>query len=405
MHHEIGSYIYLLFSAKLYTIHYSITTSTKFKKMSDNIPLEIQLDIMNRLPVKTVLQLRSVSKTWKENIDSQPFFRAYSVKESSQCLFNLTFDQGYKGFMSSVDRNLTITPFDSHLNLASLMPVGSSSGITCFIYAGNIMALIWNPSIRKSVVSFIPYFSNQIECSKICYGFGVRPDTLDPTIVKVSYPIFKTGFWFVSVFSLNNLSWTRLADFHLPRPSIRLKRKSQAVVGRFIYWAGTERLVSERGLPYKDYTLISFDMITRQFHVIEIPSLLKVVMPVPFYVSELGNSVVMSGMVMTTDPPLFCAWRLNVDGASVTSFRNLFAIPTAMVNKLVGFTSDESPIVEANVGHILGHSLFFFDREVGTFVSLGIEGNAGTFFIAPYKESLILNNLPDRALLSMLTVC
>ncbi|PWA37788.1 F-box domain-containing protein [Artemisia annua] len=236
-----------------------------------------------------------------------------------------------------------------------MTPVGSCSGITSFLYGGNMMAVLWNPSLRKSVCAFIPYYTNQIEYSRICFGFGVRPDTLDPTIVKVSYPVFHSGFWYVSVFSLNALSWKRLDNFQLPRESIRLKRKSQEVVGRFIYWAGTEKLVSEKGVPYKDYTLISFDMITSQFHVIEIPSLLKVVMPMPFSVSGLGNSVIISGMIMTYVIPLFCAWRLEVDGASITRFSNLFGIPTPMVNKLIGFTSNESPIVEANVGHILGH--------------------------------------------------
>ncbi|PWA75420.1 F-box domain-containing protein [Artemisia annua] len=260
--------------------------------MSDNIPLDVQLDIMNRLPVKTILQLRSVSKILKANIDSHAFIKAYGAKDSADCLFCLTFDQGYKGYMCSVDSKLTITSVDTHMNLAAMTPVGSCSGITRFLYGGNVMAVLWNPSLRKSVCAFIPYYTNQIECSKISFGFGVRPDTLDPTIVKVSYPVFHSGFC--------------------------------------------------------------------QFHVIEIPSLLKVVMPMPFSLSGLGNSVIISGMIMTSAIPLFCAWRLEVDGASITRFSNLFGIPTPMVNKLIGFTSNESPIVEANVGHILGHSIFVY---------------------------------------------
>ncbi|PWA77124.1 F-box domain-containing protein [Artemisia annua] len=181
--------------------------------MSDNIPLDVQLDIMNRLPVKTILQLRSVSKIWKANIDSHAFIKACGAKDSADCLFCLTFDQVYKGFMCSVDSKLTITPVDTHMNLAAMMPVGSCSGITFFLYGGNVMAVLWNPSLRKSVCIFIPYYTNQIECSKICFGFGVRPDTLDPTIVNVSYPVFHSGYWYVSVFSLNALSWKRLEIF------------------------------------------------------------------------------------------------------------------------------------------------------------------------------------------------
>ncbi|PWA84410.1 F-box domain-containing protein [Artemisia annua] len=297
--------------------------------MSDNVPLDVQLDIMNRLPVKTILLMRSVSKIWKANIDSQTFITSYGARPTDECLFNLTFDQGYKGFMTSVSENFNITPLDSQLHLAAMMPVGNSSGLMCFMY----------------------------ECSKICFGFGVRPDTIDPTIVKVSYPVFQTGFW----------------------------------------------LVSPKGVPYKDYTLVSFDMVTRQFHIIEIPSLLKVVMPTPFSVCELGNSVVVSGMIMTSEVPMFISWLLNVDGTSITRFSNIFCIPTPSVNKLLGFTSNQAPIVKANVGHILGHSIFVFDPQAEQFVSLGIEGNAGSFYIAPHKESLLLINHLDRALYSMFT--
>lgn len=371
--------------------------------MSDNIPLDVQLDIMNRLPVKTILMLRKVSKIWKDNIDSKEFITSYGARPTAECLFNMTFDQGYKGFMTSVSENFTITPLDSQLHLAAMLPVGNSCGLTCFMYGTTLMAVIWNPSIRKSVGVFIPFYTNQIECSKICFGFGVHPNTLDPTIVKVSYPVFQKGIWYVSVFSLNNMHWSRRPDFKLSRPNLRLKRKSQAVVGRFIYWGAAEKLVSPKGVPYKDYSLACFDMETSQFHIIEIPSILKVVMPTPFSVCELRGGVVISGMLMTSDVPLFVGWLLDVDGAAITGFSNQFSIPTPMFTKLLGFTSNLGPIVEANVGHILGHSVFYYDHQRGHFIGLGIEGNGGSFYVAPHKASLLLLNHRDRALYSMFT--
>ncbi|PWA89502.1 F-box domain-containing protein [Artemisia annua] len=308
--------------------------------MSDNIPLDVQQEIMNRLPVKTILVLRKVSKIWKANIDSQTFITSYGARPTAECLFNLTFDQGYKGFMTSVSENFTITPLDSQLHLAAMMPVGNSCGLTCFMYGTSMMAIIWNPSIRKSIGIFIPFYTNQIECSKICFGFGVHPNSLDPTIVKLS------------------------------RPSLRLKRKSQAVVGRFIYWGATEK------------DAFSFESGHAN----------------SFFVCKLGGSVVISGMIMTSEVPLFVGWLLDVDGASITRFSNLFCIPTPTVNKLLSFTSNLGPIVEANVGYILGHSVFYYDHQSEQFAGLGIEGNGGSFYVAPHKESLLLLNHSDRAL-------
>ncbi|GJT23063.1 transposase, MuDR, MULE transposase domain protein [Tanacetum coccineum] len=41
------------------------------------------MDIMNRLPVKSLLQFRAVSKQWKFSIDNFEFIRNYGVRESN----------------------------------------------------------------------------------------------------------------------------------------------------------------------------------------------------------------------------------------------------------------------------------------------------------------------------------
>ncbi|GJT21939.1 hypothetical protein Tco_0891876 [Tanacetum coccineum] len=53
--------------------------------MSENIPFDLQLAIMNRLPVKSLLQFRTVSKSWKYSIDCSDFVREYGFRESNNC--------------------------------------------------------------------------------------------------------------------------------------------------------------------------------------------------------------------------------------------------------------------------------------------------------------------------------
>ncbi|GJZ33687.1 SKP1-like protein 1B [Tanacetum coccineum] len=55
--------------------------------MSDYIPLEIQMEIMHRLPVKSLLQFRTVSKTWKSFIDNFKFIVSYGVRPNSNYSF------------------------------------------------------------------------------------------------------------------------------------------------------------------------------------------------------------------------------------------------------------------------------------------------------------------------------
>ncbi|GKC88474.1 zinc finger, CCHC-type containing protein, partial [Tanacetum coccineum] len=51
--------------------------------MSDNIPFEIQIEIIRMVSdVKSLMQLRSVSKPWKSFIDSSDFIKGYGARHT-----------------------------------------------------------------------------------------------------------------------------------------------------------------------------------------------------------------------------------------------------------------------------------------------------------------------------------
>ncbi|GKC38670.1 F-box domain containing protein [Tanacetum coccineum] len=241
--------------------------------------------IMNKLPVKSLLQFRTISKSWNSYIDSTAFFFNYDVRKSVNDVFYLTYNHGRLGYMIYVDANLIHTPALANLLVSNLKPVGTSNGILCFSYGNNMMVCIANPSIGKKVGVFVP--TSKPDGSKILLGFGVRPDNLDPTVLKFSYPSFGEGNWFVHVFTLSALRWYQLDMNRLPHESIRFKRSTQAVVGEFIYWVGYERVFGDSGDSYKHYLLVSFDMINHRFQEIAIPNLLMRGLDSPLYVSKL----------------------------------------------------------------------------------------------------------------------
>ncbi|GKD43343.1 F-box domain containing protein [Tanacetum coccineum] len=133
--------------------------------MSDNIPFDIQMDIMNRLPVKSLLQFRVVSKQWKFSIDNFEF----------------------------IHENLAFRHTDSNLNIMSLTPVASSESVWCFAFGDNLMLLLWNPSIKKSVGILVPNYTQQPDSPKMIFGFGICPVTLETTILKINYPLYTNG--------------------------------------------------------------------------------------------------------------------------------------------------------------------------------------------------------------------
>ncbi|GKD49261.1 F-box domain containing protein [Tanacetum coccineum] len=294
------------------------------------------------------------------------------------------------------DDNLIHTPALTNLHIVNLKPIGTSHGVWCFSYGNNMMVSIANLSIKKEVGVFVP--NSQPDNCKILLGFGVRPDNLDPTIVRISYPSFVEGNWSVYVFTLSSLRWEQLDINRLPRESIRFKRSTQAVVGQFIYWVGHERILADSGDSYKHYLLVSFDMINHCFQVIDIPDVVMRGLSVPLYVSNIRNSLVLSGNIPIPEYYVFVCCQLSIDGGFITSAPAIMTMPSNHFLKLLGFNNHDLPIVEAATGHIMGHTVQVYMGNSQSFENVAIQGNAGSFFVGPNKESLILAAHPDHSL-------
>ncbi|GJW98387.1 RNA-directed DNA polymerase, eukaryota [Tanacetum coccineum] len=125
--------------------------------------------------------------------------------------------------------------------------VGACHGLVClFCYNESYnkdMVVIWNPSIRKSFGTAV--VSND---DYNLFGFGVRPDTSDPTVVKIIQTDNKP--WNVEVFTLSSY--------------------------RFIYWDAYDTTFA-----YDPYMLVSFDLITKEFKLVHLPDSLTYKQRVP----------------------------------------------------------------------------------------------------------------------------
>ncbi|GJW37154.1 hypothetical protein Tco_0060074 [Tanacetum coccineum] len=193
------------------------------------------------------------------------------------------------------------------------------------------------------------------------FGFGVHPITLDPTFLKINYPYYGQGPWYVSVFTLSSRTWYKLESYCLPRESIRIKRSGQAVVGGKNFWVGSEKFYSDDGISYKIYIL---------------------------------KTIIISGSFNFGDVRFIYAWELEVDDGEVSSYRQLFTIPYPAEHelKIIGFTKDKQPIVEASFLQQFHQSLQVFNPSFQSFQNVGVEANHGSFFVGQYKESLMLVN-------------
>nr|GEV86181.1 hypothetical protein [Tanacetum cinerariifolium] len=114
------------------------------------------------------------------------------------------------------------------------------------------------------------------------FGFGVHPVTLDPTLLKVNYPYYGQGPWYVSVFTSSSRTWYKLDSYCLPRESIRIKWPGQAVVIDM-----PEEMLAGQCIP-------------------------------PYYISQLGDCNIIYGSFKFVDFSIIYAWELQVDDGEVS---------------------------------------------------------------------------------------
>ncbi|GKB29616.1 F-box domain containing protein [Tanacetum coccineum] len=112
----------------------------------------------------------------------------------------------------------------------------------------------------------------------------------------------------------------------------------------------------------------------------------------PYYISQLGDCIIISGSFKFIDFSIIYTWELQVDDGEVSWYRQLFTLsyPIEHDLKLIGFIKDKQPIVEASFVQQLHQSLQVFNPTFQIFQNLVVESNHGSIFIGPYKESLVL---------------
>ncbi|MFS8020215.1 putative F-box-like domain superfamily protein [Helianthus anomalus] len=223
--------------------------------MSDNIPFQIQVEIIKKLRVKSLIQFRSVSKAWKSPV-AEPerfssrvigqrtlltplWFRPWkSLIESSdfithyntqlQHLFVRYHDplDDERKYVSIVDddtfphQRVSLTPplLVNMFLFSNYTTVGSSNGLLCLDgyygdapFYGKRMSVLWNISIRKAVGVVLPNVTDN-EIYRTILGFGVCWETTDPKVVKITHCFSRRHMetsipdsipWQVEVFTLS----------------------------------------------------------------------------------------------------------------------------------------------------------------------------------------------------------
>ncbi|KAK9071247.1 hypothetical protein SSX86_009815 [Deinandra increscens subsp. villosa] len=396
--------------------------------MLDKIPFEIQLEIMKRLPVRSVIQFRSVSKAWKLLINSPDFITRYTaLNPDPQHLLVIEanlYDDYRFAIVSDDDsfpqrRVIFTTKEDStfsrllnwlRLTVIDYKVVGSSHGLLCF-YGDHRegrgghrsltgMTVLWNPSIRKAVSVIVPNLGGGKGMYQTTVGFGVCDETMDPKIVKIKYVKSEIDAESVSyiprqveVFTLSTGVWRRPYR-NRPRKSVQFGCQPQVVVDGFLYWLASEKITRDGGYSMSYTLIVSFDITTEEFREVSLPDSLALAKHNNHIlkINRLRNSLVVIDHNKDANNPVMDIW-MRVDGV----FTKLFNLEVNTRNEFItGFRKNGAPVVEIeDTEEENVRELVVYEPNSEHIGSLWIHLAPSWVFVYPYMETLLLLDQPD----------
>ncbi|KAI9112391.1 hypothetical protein K1719_016588 [Acacia pycnantha] len=230
------------------------------------IPPEVLSNIFKRLPVRTLIQLQSVCKDWRNRLYDPSFIQEhlqYTPHENPSLLFHLfhclrvhdTWE------LYTIDVEMQILPVESVPLIEFLRVdrvIGSINGLVCVKSNYDFLKiLVWNPAIRK----FRPLTRRANFWVKM--GFGFCSIVKDYKVVIISYhPGHGCAGLIhqVEVYSLSTYSWKKV-EFGELLDGVEISSDGFGTNGA-IFWSGFKG---------NGHFLISYCIATEEFALITPP--------------------------------------------------------------------------------------------------------------------------------------
>ncbi|CAJ2641524.1 unnamed protein product [Trifolium pratense] len=249
-----------------------------------SLPMElVEEEILCRLPVKILLQLRCVCKSWRSLISDDPKFTkkhlcmSKILKQQQHLILNvpiggrLSLDYPLSDFFSDIS-NPTVTQTQLNIPISNswnhpLSQICSCDGLLCLTFDGRSRtfgerpAVLYNPSLRK--YSTLPPLENHRkreysyrEVKSCLFSFGY--DHVNDVYKVIAISCFKDKHK-VDVYTLGTNNWRSIQDFPYSSPF-----KHGVFVGGTVNW-----LVD----PYSSPFIVSLDLKTESYQKIWQPDL------------------------------------------------------------------------------------------------------------------------------------
>ncbi|KAI3457104.1 hypothetical protein Pfo_013767 [Paulownia fortunei] len=221
--------------------------SSRAAEMADYLCEGIIINILHRLPVKTLLRCTSVCKSWYTLITSPEFisshlkFAAASEKKTPflllrRCIRNTERYDLYSDAESFTPHATLEFPFRSINSFLTI--VGSCNGLLCLsddrVYYMHTI-ILWNPCIKKSVLLPKPNpIYNSYGTFAQSLGFGFDPVANDYKVVRITYVDCVRGQAQVELYKLSTGVWQDMS--YLGLDCVIYNKSRPAYVNGATHW-------------------------------------------------------------------------------------------------------------------------------------------------------------------------
>ncbi|XP_058187812.1 F-box/kelch-repeat protein At3g06240-like [Rhododendron vialii] len=358
-----------------------------------NLPEDLEMEILCRLPVKSLLRFKSVCKNWYALILNPSFIslhqdRATTVATAgnTDCLLVKRFVADDKGGMalSFVRYRKPVEDIDissTGLDITRLRMLGPSNGVVCLTsLALNSPIVMCNPSMKEFKVLPQSCYKNTRYCN---LGFGFDPSKNDYKVVKFAMRSTKFSNNSIAkrieIYDLRTDSW-REVDAGTP---IELDFLCSEFV--FASWNGDFYWYTD---PHHggDAAILAFSMTNELFKEMPVPKVC--LLHQPHQRSVMRLSVLLDSLALviySQSERCFDIWVMDEEDGEM-SWTKKFTKPFQGIERALGFRKNGEFLVESFSGLMMSYNLN--TREI---IEYQVDGPFPSFNLQllPYTESLV----------------
>lgn len=311
------------------------------------IPLEIVVGILSRLPVKTLLQFKSVCKRWYYLISDSQFVKMHLKQVAKQGERILLSSSPYKlaNPLYSIDCEASCDHHQiQNIDFPSNDPAykgdvyGSCNGLLLIGYR-DCKLFLWNPFTREFREIPYPYITMNFYERRL-YGLGYDSTTDDYKLVVVIFIDELDCSFLVYVFSLKSNRWKKKIEICPYEVAYSQTKAAAVLVNGALHWVMIDSIDGDC------YKVVCFDLAEEKLRDMSLPGSLDTSDEVELCLGVLGGSLCVVGVMRTSVRRAVKVWVMTEYGLK-ESWTNL-----------INFTYNESlayiaPFCFTNSGDIV----------------------------------------------------